>query len=71
MAAAFFFPYFTLYLAFNAVYIHYLIGVEDLGILANVFLLQLNDTGVDVEAFGYHVAGIVGRCGFIAAWVFA
>lgn len=38
-AAAFFLPYFTLYLAFHTVYVHHLVGIEEFGIPADVFLL--------------------------------
>ena len=38
-AAAFFLPDFALYLAFHAVDVHHLVGIEEFGIPADVFLL--------------------------------
>lgn len=38
-AAAFFLPDFALYLAFHAVDVHHLVGIEEFGIPVDVFLL--------------------------------
>ena len=58
-AAAELLAYFVLDLGLDTVYFHQLVGVEDFGKFNDVFFLQVDDAGVDVEAFGDCIASLL------------